>query len=575
MLSILAVLAALAGAAPVADAASTPERLIFDGNLLFNNAQTAGTPLPYSTASGPCTLSVAFTYNVTQLATTYFTHNRTNLDPKLFDPYNVNTPRWDPQQLSPLNSKYAGDAVIMAVGSLDPWLEQTNYAGAVPYRFATPAEDWTTGWTYYNTLGGFGRTDINYAKPLTILSGPQAVSLTLSAANNYLLRGKVNMLAGTTLTIPAGTYLFGEQATTGYLVIERGAKIFVNGTRTAPVVITSDQDPAVGGMAPSDNGGLVIHGRAIANCANTVAGESCVSEGGAGFYGGGDDNDDSGTIRYLRIEYAGKELSPDNELNSLTMNSVGRGTTIEYVQCHLGSDDAFEWFGGTARCRYLVATGADDDGLDWQLGYRGTVQYAIVQQHPFRGDKGIEADNSEFNFAAPFRSNPVFANLTLVGTNPPTAGAGSSNRGIHLRRGTAGAIVNSVILGFRGPGLDLSDPQTFANCPGTGPAVYSSPMVTAVEPTPLPRGLGYVVASPNPLSTSTKIHFGLPRDGREVRAQVFDAQGRLVETLANGPMDRGTHTLTWNARGLPAGQYFFRLVTEDGLSSGGKLVLVK
>ena len=562
-----------------ARAASTPERLVFDGNVLWNNAQTAGTPLPYGAASGPCTTSAPsiFTYNVTQLATVHMTHNRSNVDPLLVAPHNLNSPRWDPQQQSPLNCNYATDAVVMDVDAVDPWFEQTDYVGAVPYRFADPSQDWTTGWIYTNTSGGLGRTDINYAKPLVILQGPQTTA-TLSASNNYLLRGKVNVVSGHSLTIPAGTYLFGERSTTGYLVIDRGARLFVNGTKASPVVLTSDQDPTIGGMAAGDNGGIVIHGRAIANCANTAAGDSCTSEGGAGFFGGANDADNSGAIKYLRIEYSGKELSIDNELNSLTLNAVGTGTVVDFVQAHLGSDDGIEWFGGAARCTHLIATGCDDDGLDWQLGYRGFVQFAIVQQHPNRGDKGIEADNSEFNFAAPNRSNPKLANLTLVGTNPPTPGAGSSNRGIHLRRGTAATILNSVILGFRGPGLDLSDPETFANCPGAAPPVSCQPTATSVETpqTPLPKSRIYSMASPNPLQLSTKILFGLPTDQSHVRAQIFDARGRLVETLVQGPMTRGVHTVSWTPRrDLPTGSYFFRVEGADGHSTSGKLVLVK
>jgi hypothetical protein len=260
------------------------------------------------------------------------------------------------------------------------------------------------------------------------------------------------------------------------------------------------------------------------------------------------------------------------------MNAVGRNTTIEYVQAFLGSDDAFEWFGGTARCSHLIAAGQDDDGLDWQLGYRGAVQFAVVQQHPLRGDKGIEADNSEFNFAAPFRSNPTLSNLTLVGTNPPTPGAGSSNRGIHLRRGSAGTIVNSVILGFRGPGLDLTDPETFANCPGTAPAVYCQPVVSGVEAdqgSPV-RGGSYVIASPNPFQWSTKVYFAVSDDSRNARVQIFDARGRLVETLAEGAMARGPQAVTWSPRrDLPAGQYFFRVESERGVSTTGKLILVR
>jgi len=577
-LAILALISVSVGFAAPAGAASTPERIVFDGNVLFNNS------VAMSTAASPCTTSVGpppvvLNYSTADLVNTIFTHNRV-IDPQIVDPYNLTNPRFDPQPTSPLNCKYSGDAVVLNVTSLNPWFQQTNYVGAVPPRIppytTDPSQDWTTGWTYHNNAGGMGRTDINYSKPLVILSGPYA-SMTMTNTNNYLLRGKVEIAAGSTLTIQAGTYLFGEKATTGYLTIDRGAKILVNGTRSNPVVLTSDQDPTVGGMAPGDNGGLVIHGRAIANCANTVAGDSCQSEGGAGFFGGGNDDDNSGTIHYMRIEYSGKEISPDNELNSLTMNAVGRNTIIDYVQCDHGSDDAFEWFGGTARCTHLVATAEDDDGLDWQLGFRGFVQFAVVQQWPLRGDKGCEADNSEFNYSAPFRSNPTFANVTWIGTNPPNPGAGSTNIGVHLRRGTAGTIVNSVVLGFRGPAVQLSDPETFANCPGTAPAVYCQPTITTVdaEQQNTPNKV-FMAASPNPLFTYTKIIFGLPRDQNDVRAQIFDARGRLIETLAQGPMSRGSHALSWTPkRGLATGSYFFRVQSEEGLSTSGKLILVR
>jgi hypothetical protein len=556
-------------------AASTPERVVFDGNVLFNNS--GGN---YTTSAGPCTTSVSplnvVTLSADILANTYFTHNK-SVDPKLVDPYNLNNPRWDPMQSSPLLCNYTGDAFVLDASAVDPWFEKTAYAGAIDYRLLDPTQDWTTGWIYTNTAGGLGRTDINLSKPLVILSGPQLASATLSASNNYLLRGKVNWVNGTTVTIPAGTYLFGEKATTGYLVIDRGAKIFVNGTKASPVVLTSDQDFTAGLQAPGDNGGLVIHGRGISNCANTVAGDSCSSEGGAGFFGGGDDNDNSGSIRYMRIEYSGKEISIDNELNSLTMNAVGRNTNIEFVQCHMGSDDSFEWFGGTARLKHIVATGQDDDGLDWQLGFRGFVQFAVVQQYPNRGDKGTEADNSEFNYAAPFRSNPVFSNITYVGTNPPTPGAGATNVGYQLRRGSAGMLINSVILGFRGPGFEMTDPQTYANCPGTAPPVLCTPVVSAVETQDTRLNQGVVmIASPNPLQASTNILFGIPSDRIHVRARIFNAQGRLVSTLYEGPLSRGAHTLTWAPpRNLPAGAYFFRVESEGGPSTNGKLVLVK
>jgi hypothetical protein len=191
------------------------------------------------------------------------------------------------------------------------------------------------------------------------------------------------------------------------------------------------------------------------------------------------------------------------------------------------------------------------------------------------GDKAIEADNNEFNFAATPRSNPVLSNLTLVGTNPPTPGAGTSNIGVHLRRGTAATVLNSIVVGFRGPGLSLSDAATFANCPGPQPAVLCTPGVTAVEadPTALPSSLRARVY-PNPASGPASLSFSLASD-RRVKIQIFDVSGRLVDTLMDRPMGQGAHLVRWTPSGREAGAYFFRVSTEHGESESGKITYVK
>ena len=575
--------ALLTAAAGLAGANTRPERIVFDGNILFNNSQDGVTPLPWSANAGPCTTSVAISYSTQDLGTSFFQHNSTNLDPKLVDPFNYASPRWDPQQLSPANCKYAGDAVVMNVP--DPFFEQTDYVGAVPYRSTDPNSDWTTGWTYYGgpggNLAGLGRTDINYSKPVVILTGEIFSSMTLLNTNNYLLRGRVGFAKGTVVTIQPGTYLFGEKATTGYLVIERGAQINAQGTKAQPIVITSDQVP--GSMAPGDNGGIVIHGQANANCADftSASPESCVSEGAAGFFGGlagaagFNDADNSGTCRFMRIEYAGKEISPDNELNSWTMNALGTGTTMEFLEAFYGVDDAFEWFGGDNNMKHLVAFGGNDDNFDWQLGFRGKLQFGVCLQLPGRGDKGIEADNSEFNFTAVPYSNPIMCNLTLIGTNPPTGGLGTTNVGVQFRRGTAGMVLNSIVYGFRGPGLQLVDPETFANCPGTSPGVFCLGAITAVqEDETTLSGKLFTLATPNPASGGMNLMFSLPRDQKNVRAQIFDVSGRLVENLASGPMTRGAHNIRWAGKHMATGSYFFRVTTESGQAVNTKLVLV-
>jgi hypothetical protein len=559
-MAALAVVAAIACASGAHAQAPSDTLNVFDGNIVWPN--NAATQL-YS--GGPLSSGTVAPYTARQLATVSFANND-SVNPGLHaDAFNINAPRWDPQPGSPALCQSGGSTIV---NYPDPWFQKAYYIGAVaPRTFA--GEDWTTGWTYYNNVGGAGRTDINYAKPLITLSGT-LTTRTLTPANNYLLQGKVNVAPGHTLTIQAGTVLFGESATIGYLVIDRGAKIMALGTREQPIIMTSDKSP--GSMAPGDNGGWVIHGRALANCANTAAGDSCVSEGGAGAYGGPNDNDDSGIIRYVRIEYAGKEVAPNNELNALTMNAVGRNTTIEYVQAHLGSDDGLEWFGGTARCRNLISTGCQDDNVDWQLGFRGFLQFICVQQHPGQGDGGIEADNSEFGANNQPRSHPVIANLTLVGA--PTGGAGTTNRGALMRRGTAFYVINSIFTGWRGPALAMADAATFHR-PGPPPSILCTPGVTAVEAeaTTLPGRLRSV-ASPNPSFGMADIGFYLDQP-RHVRIQIFDVSGRLVDTIANQPMPRGSHAVRWSSERRESGTFYYRITTDDGQTSTGKLTHLK
>jgi hypothetical protein len=537
---------------------------VFDGNILWpNNATTQ------IYGGGPGSSGFCAPYTARQLATQFFANND-SIDPMLADPFNVTSPRWDPLPGSPARCQSGGSAVV---DYPDPWFEKAYYIGAVPPR-TFPNEDWTTGWTYYSNTGGAGRTDINYTKPLVTLVGAIATQ-TLTPANNYLLRGKVEVAPGHTLTIQPGTVLFGEFSTTGYLVIDRGAKIMAIGTREQPIIMTSSQAP--GSMAPGDNGGWVIHGRARANCQPTPA-DSCVSEGGAGAYGGNNDADNSGVIRYVRIEYSGKELAPNNELNALTMNAVGAGTTIEYVQTHMGSDDGPEWFGGTVNCKHIIQTGGDDDNLDWQLGYRGFIQFLVCQQHPGRCDAGIEADNSEFGANNQPRSHPVISNVTLVGA--PTGGGTATNRGTLFRRGTAFYVINSIFTGWRGPAMAIDapanagGPQTY-HCPGPQPAVLCTPGVTAVEAeaATLPNSLR-AMARPNPAMGMTDIGFRIEQAGR-VRVQIFDVSGRLVETVVDQPMASGTHAVRWIPRASQSGTYYFRVTTDNGQVSTGKVTYLK
>jgi hypothetical protein len=285
-------------------------------------------------------------------------------------------------------------------------------------------------------------------RPVVVVTGDVSSNETWTSANYYVLRGAVFVRAGSTLNIGPGTVVIGESGSVGTLIIERGGRINAIGTPTAPVVFTSDQAP--GTRSRGDWGGIIINGRAPVNL---VGGEGA-GEGDTGVYGGNDPNDNSGTLRYVRVEFSGVEFSPDNELNGIAFQGVGRGTTVDHVQAHMSRDDAMEWFGGTVDAKHIVMSNAADDGLDWTFGWTGRVQYAVVLQRGDDADNLIEADNSEHNNNHLPRSNPQLYNVTLCGDPDRNEGAESVN-GTNFRRGTAFTLRNFLLTGSKTTGFRI------------------------------------------------------------------------------------------------------------------------
>lgn len=293
------------------------------------------------------------------------------------------------------------------------------------------------------------------------LAGTISGNRELSPDTVYEISGLVIVDDGGVLRIPAGTTLEGSVTVQPSAVVVRmGGQLFSEGTADAPVVFTSAA--AAGERARGDWGGIVLNGRSLCNFPE---GE-CVGEGNSGPYGGDVLDDNSGRIVYTRIEFAGFEVSFGNELNALTLNGVGSGTEIHHVQTHYGSDDGFEWFGGTVNAKYLLATGISDDSFDYSTGWQGKGQFWIAQQDPNDADNGFEVDGNEDNFDATPFTNPLIYNVTLVGGGPGSA-AGESTRGMLLRRGTAGRIFNAVVTGFQTSGIDIDNAETVARI-GTG-----------------------------------------------------------------------------------------------------------
>ncbi len=282
----------------------------------------------------------------------------------------------------------------------------------------------------------------------------------------YRISGLVFVRNGATLTIEPGTFVMGNPGSQppSALVITRSGRIVANGTRSRPIIMTSSQP--FGQRKPGDWGGLILLGRATNNWPEGEGVIEGLPDSPDARYGGKDDAHDCGTLRYVRVEFAGAEFQPNNEVNGITWGSCGTKTVSEYLQVHYGFDDAFEWFGGTNNAKYLVATYARDDYFDGQIGWRGKVQHAVAVVNEDNGNRGIEMDNNETNHALVPLTKPQFYNVTLVGVGDrftQSADEGTGVAGIFLRRGAAGVYNNFVIYNWITAGVDLRDTRTLEN----------------------------------------------------------------------------------------------------------------
>ncbi|NER14614.1 hypothetical protein GWK08_14255 [Leptobacterium flavescens] len=280
-----------------------------------------------------------------------------------------------------------------------------------------------------------------------VITGNITSDTTLDASVAYTLEGSVRVESGATLTIPAGTVITSSAADgLDALIIDQGAQINAVGTSSNPIVFTANV------QAPGQWGGIVLLGRAPIN----VAGGTSSPEFDASLtYGGTIADDNSGTLSFVRVEYGGASVIEGSvEYNGFSFYAVGSGTTVNNLQAFAGSDDGFEWFGGTIDgCNNLLSVGNEDDSFDWAEGWTGGGSNWIAVQQAV-GDNGIEADNNEDNNTATPASNPTISDITLTGLG--------SNDGMRLRRGTGAQLSNVVITNFS-DGLDIRDNATIAN----------------------------------------------------------------------------------------------------------------
>lgn len=338
------------------------------------------------------------------------------------------------------------------------------------------------------------------------LSGVYTENLTLDPGLDYVLSGPTIMASGTTITIPAGTTIRAQATGTSvYLAISQGAQIIADGSQANPIVFTS----AASSPSSGDWGGLILLGRAPLNSVSGTA--TSTSEIGNLPYGGNVVDDNSGILRYVRVEYSGGAADGQSENNGFSFYGVGNGTTVEYIQAFEGDDDGVEFFGGTVNASFVAVVNAADDSIDWTEGYSGSITDAYVLQGDGIGDEAFECDgfNTDFTNATGAFSNPTVTNVTVESQS-----AADSTRGFLLRAGTQGTFVNIEIVG-KDTGISVDDDE---------------------EATPTSQNIT------DDTLTFTDVTFTNVNSNTAIDGGV--AEGDLVTGIGNGT---GTDVATWGA----------------------------
>jgi hypothetical protein len=357
---------------------------------------------------------------------------------------------------------------------------------------------------------------------LNTVTGSITTNTTWKATDQYLISGFVYVESGAILTIEPGTVIKGDKASKGALFIKPGGKIMAVGTADKPIVFTSNQP--IGQRKAGDWGGLVILGKAPVNKTPAVVeGEEKST------FGGTDVADNSGELKYVRVEFAGIAYETNKEINSLTFGGVGSGTKIEYVQASYGGDDSFEWFGGTVNAKHLIAFRGLDDDFDTDNGFSGMIQYGFILRDPAIADQagdsnGFESDNDANGTAALPQTAAKFANVTVaMGKDSANSKFASAMR---IRRNSAISVYNSVFTGgWPRSGLRVENDLTIGN--------FNSGLI---------KMDGVVLAT----TAKTQVE--------GITEAIFKAAGakNLVSTLADLKMDASFNTLTAKPNGIPA-----------------------
>ena len=361
----------------------------------------------------------------------------------------------------------------------DAFWTPTTYKGAFPVTDNTAASDWTSGWS------NFDAENTDYPATTTTVSTDITTSTTWSGV--ILLQNKIYVKNNATLTIAPGTIIRGDKPTQGSLIVTRGAKLNAIGTLASPIIFTSNE--GIGNRNEGDWGGIVLLGLARNNQPGGVANIEGIVQTTDTQYGGSFDNDNSGTLKYVRIEFAGIALEPNKEINGLTFGSVGSATTIDFIQVSHSGDDSFEWFGGTVNCKHLIAYRGLDDDFDTDFGFRGKIQFALAIRDKDVSDaigdsNSFESDNDAAGSAGQPKTAAIFSNVTLVGPK----GNGSIvlpvgekfEKAFRLRRNTAVSCFNSLVVGWE-KGLSIEGTAVVNNVNGDS-LVFANNILTNLVP---------------------------------------------------------------------------------------------
>jgi len=501
----------------------------------------------------------------------------------------------------------------------DPFFQQVSYRGA----FGTN-DDWTAGWANWDCQNTV------YPATTVTVQGELTSNSTWTSNNVYLIQGFYYVRAGATLTIQPGTIIRGDKDTKGTLIIEQGAKLMAEGTVSQPIVFTSNFAP--GNRGYGDWGGVILCGYGVIN---SPGGTAIIEGGPTSIYGGNNNADNSGSLKFVRIEFPGIPFVPDKEINGLTFGGVGNGTQIDYIQVAYSGDDSYEWFGGAVNCRHLIAYRGWDDDFDTDNGFSGMLQFGVSLRDkdiadPGSGSNGFESDNDATGSSNTPVTHCIFSNFSIFGPKYDLTTTINANfkRAMHLRRNTMLNAYNSVFTGWP-TGLFLDGTATQANATngdlklqrcvlsGMGSFFASSfergffmtpnfgndtmatnDMLKYVDPfnlaqpnfllqssSPLKSGSIWpqtgiienkkaIACSiyPNPVSDKATIRFTLEK-AKNVIVSVYNVTGSKVADVANDKYQAGENEVNIDPSSLPKGLYFVQL--NDGTSISTLKMIVR